>query len=181
MRTVTYSMSMSLDGYVNRPDGSFDFSVPDEELHRFHNDRVREQTVQLCGRRVYELMRYWETDDDTWGPVERDFAEIWRAQPKIVASSTLSAADLGPNARLASGTPGDEVRAIEDGAVGVGGATLAAALAAEDLIDDYCVFLCPVLLGAGTPYFAPGVAQPALTLSEQRTFHGGVVHLRYRR
>jgi dihydrofolate reductase len=181
MRTVIHSMGMSLDGYVNGPDGSFDWSAPDEELHGFHNDRVRGQTVQLCGRRLYELMRYWETDDDSWGPVERDFAELWRALPKIVFSSTLTAADLGPDARLASASPADEVRAIEDGIVGVGGATLAAALAREDLIDEYSVFVHPVLVGGGTPYVAAGVPQTALTLVEQRTFAGGVVHLRYRR
>ena len=174
-------MSMSLDGYVNRPDGSFDWSVPDAELHQFHNDRVREQTVQLCGRRLYELMRYWDAEDETWGPVERDFAELWQALPKIVFSSSLGAADLGPNTRLATASVGDEVRAIGDGIVGVGGATLAAELAREDLIDEYCVFICPVLLGGGTPYFATGVAQTSLTLVDQRTFAGGVTHLRYRR
>lgn len=181
MRTVSYAMSMSLDGYVNRPDGSIDWSVPDEELHRFHNDRVREQSVEFCGRRLYELMRYWETEDSTWGSVERDFAAVWGALPKVVFSSTLTEADLGPNARLATAPVADEVRAIEDGIVGVGGATLAAALAREDLIDEYCVFLCPVLLGAGTPFFASGVAETPLTLVDQRAFAGGVTHLRYRR
>jgi len=181
MCTVSYSMSMSLDGYVNGPDGSIDWSVPDAELHQFHNDRVREQAVELCGRRLYELMRYWESDDPTWGPVERDFADVWRAVPKIVFSSTLTESDLGPNARLATAPVGDEVRAIGDGIVGVGGATLAAALAREDLIDEYCVFICPVLLGAGTPYFATGVQQTPLTLVDQRAFAGGVTHLRYLR
>jgi dihydrofolate reductase len=181
MRTVTYAMGMSLDGYVNSPDGSFEWSAPDEELHRFHNDRVREQTVQFCGRRLYELMRYWEADDATWGPVERDFAELWRTLPKIVFSSTLTPADLGPDARLATAAPADELRAIEDGLVGVGGATLAAALAREDLIDEYCVFIHPVLVGGGTPYFATAIRETPLTLVEQRAFAGGVTHLRYRR
>lgn len=181
MRTVTYSMSMSLDGYVNGPDGSFDWGAPDAELHQVHNDRVREHTVHLCGRRLYEVMRYWETDDETWGPVERDFAEVWRALPKVVFSRTLTDADLGPNARLATASVADEVRAIEDGDVGVGGATLAAELAREDLIDDYSVFVYPVLVGGGTPFFATGVAQTPLTLVERREFAGGVTHLRYRR
>lgn len=174
-------MSMSLDGYVNGPDGGFDWTAPDAELHQFHNDRVRQQDVEFCGRRLYELMRYWEDDDEDWGPVEREFAELWEALPKVVFSSTLTPADLGPNARLAQAPVSEELRAIGDGVVGVGGATLAAALAREDLIDEYHVFVCPVLLGGGTPYFASGVAQTALTLVEQRAFAGGVTHLRYQR
>lgn len=181
MRTVIYSMSMSLDGFVNGPDGAFDWSAPDAQLHQFHNDRVRTQTLQLCGRRVYELMRYWERDDEAWGPVEREFAELWRQLPKVVFSNTLAAADLGPDARLATAGAAEEVRAIADGTVGVGGATLAAALAREDLIDEYAVFVCPVLVGGGTPYFASGVAQTELTLVDQRAFRGGVMHMRYRR
>lgn len=181
MRTVIYSMSMSLDGYVNGPDGSFDWGAPDEELHQFHNDRVREQTRQLCGRNLYEVMRYWETKDESWGPIERDFAEVWNPLPKIVFSSTLGDADLGPNARLATGSVVDVVRAIDDGVIGVGGATLAAALAREDLIDEYHVFVCPVLVGGGTPYFARDVAQTSLELVEQRSFAGDVTHSRYRR
>lgn len=181
MRTVIFSMSMSLDGYVNGPDGAFDWSAPNAELHQFHNDRVREQDVQLCGRRLYEVMRYWDEPDEGWGPVEREFAELWQALPKVVFSSTLVAADLGPNARLARASVSEELRAIGEGVVGVGGATLAAALAHEDLIDEYHVFVCPVIVGGGTPYFASGVAQTALKLVEQRAFAGGVTHLRYQR
>src|SRR5260370_30021796 len=90
MRTVFYSMSMSLDGYVNGPDGSFDWGAPDEELHQFHNDRVRTQTRQVCGRNLYEIMRYWETPQDDWGPIEHDFAGVWNPLSKIVVSSTLT-------------------------------------------------------------------------------------------
>lgn len=178
---VSYAMSISLDGYVNAPDGTIDWSAPDAELHRFHNDRTREQSVQLCGRRLYEVMRYWEDEQDEWGPVERDFAEIWRKLPKVVFSRTLAAGDLGPNARLATGMVADEVRSLGDAHIGVGGATLAAELAREDLIDEYHVFIAPVLLGGGTPYFAAGVPQTRLTLVEQRSFAGGVTHLRLRR
>jgi dihydrofolate reductase len=181
MRTVIYSMSTSLDGYINGPDGAFDWAAPDAELHQFHNDRVREQDVELCGRRLYELMRYWDGHDEGWGPVEREFAELWQALPKVVFSSTLAAADLGPNARLARASVSEELRAMGEGEVGVGGATLAAALAHEDLIDEYHLFVCPVIVGGGTPFFAPGVAQTALKLVEQRAFAGGVTHLRYQR
>lgn len=181
MPTVIYSMSTSLDGYVNGPDGAFDWTAPDAELHQFHNDRVREQVVELCGRRLYEIMRYWERDDEGWGPVEREFAELWHALPKVVFSSTLAAADLGPNARLAEGSVSEELRAIGDGVAGIGGATLAAAFAQEGLIDEYHMFVCPVIVGGGTPFFAPGVAQTALKLVERRAFAGGVTHLRYAR
>jgi dihydrofolate reductase len=181
MRTVIYSMSMSLDGYVNGPDGSFDWGAPDEQLHQFHNDRVRTQTHQICGRNLYEIMRYWETPQDDWGPIEHDFAGVWNPLSKIVVSSTLTDADLGPNARLATASVADEVRAITEGVVGVGGATLASALAREDLIDEYSVFVYPVLVGGGTPFFATDVAQTSLTLVGHRQFAGGVTHLHYRR
>jgi dihydrofolate reductase len=181
MGRVIYSMSMSLDGYVNGPDGTFDWGAPDAELHQFHNDRVREQDVQLCGRRLNEVMRYWDEPDEEWGPVERDFAALWQALPKVVFSSTLAAADLGPNARLARASVSEELQAIGEGVVGVGGATLAAALAHEDLIDEYHVFVYPVIVGGGTPYFASGVEQTALKLVEHRAFAGGVTHLRYER
>lgn len=181
MPEVIFSMSSSLDGYVCDADGSFDWGAPDAELHQFHNDRVRTQTHQFCGRRLYEIMRYWETPDASWGPVERDFAEVWDRVPKIVFSRTLAAGDLGPNARLAAATAAEELWAIEEGVVGVGGATLAAELAREDLIDEYSMFLYPVLVGGGTPFFAPGIGQTALELVEQRGFAGGVTHLRYRR
>ncbi|MGD9570250.1 MAG: dihydrofolate reductase family protein [Thermoleophilia bacterium] len=181
MRTVIFSMAMSLDGYVNGPDGSFDWGAPDEELHQFHNDRVREQDVQLSGRRLHEVMRYWDAEDEGRGPVERDFAEVWRALPKVVFASAPPPGGLGPNARMATASVADEVRAIEDGVVGVGGATLAAALAREDLIDEYHPFIYPVIVGGGTPFFAPGVPQTALELAGRREFAGGVTHLRFRR
>lgn len=180
MRTVIFSMSMSLDGYINGPDGSFDWGAPDEELHQFHNDRVREQTHQLCGRNLYEIMRYWENPADDWGPVEHDFADVWKPMPKTVFSTTLTQADLGPDARLATGSVADEVGVL-DGVVGVGGATLAHALALENLIDVYDIFICPVLVGGGIPYFAPDVGFTKLELAGQRSFAGGVTHLRYER
>src|SRR4051794_41842693 len=77
-------MGMSIDGFVTGPDGEIDWSVPDEELHSFHNDRVREQSAQLCGRQLYEAMLYWETadQDPDAGPIEHDFAQVWRARPE---------------------------------------------------------------------------------------------------
>ena len=116
MRKLIYSMgSISLDGFVAGPDGDFGWSAPDEELHQFHNDRVRTQAAQLLGRKLYETMVYWETahEDPDAGPVQLEFAELWQALPKIVFSSTLTSV-VGENARLASGSVADEVRALKE-------------------------------------------------------------------
>lgn len=181
MRTVVHSMTASVDGYVTDPDGGIDWSEPDPELHQFHNDRARGMTAQLCGSRLYDVMRYWDDEHPEWDDVARDFAEVWAAIPKIVFSSTLSAADLGPNARLATGGVVEEVLAIPDGRVGVGGPTLARELTAHGLIDEYHLFIAPVILGGGTPYVMPGAPFTPLRLVDQRVFAGGVTHLHLRR
>src|SRR3954451_987157 len=98
MRKLIFSMGTSLDGFIAGPDGDIGWGAPDAELHQFHNDRVREVGVQLCGRRLYEVMLYWETPDPTWGDIEREFAEIWQAIPKLVFSRTLE--EVQGNARL---------------------------------------------------------------------------------
>ena len=183
MATVLYSMSVSLDGYIAGPGGEIDWSAPDEELHRFHNERVRELGAIVCGRRLYEVMTYWDaTGEDAFGSdVEREFAGIWKRLPKIVASRTLDA--VGPNARLVR-DGGEEVarlRAQPGPDVEVGGAGLASTLIAHDLVDEYRLFVCPVLLGGGTPLFPRRDGCLDLELLETRTFASRVVHARYRR
>src|SRR4051794_31688166 len=91
MRKVIYSMGVSLDGFIAGPDGEIDWSAPDEELHRFHNQEAREIGVHFCGRRLYETMVYWEPADEnpSAGEVELEFAQIWQAMPKVVFSKTL--------------------------------------------------------------------------------------------
>src|SRR3978361_586419 len=91
MNNVIFSMGVSLDGYIAGPGGEVERAAPDAELHQFHNDRVREVAAQLCGRRLYETMVYWERPDDSWGATEREFAGIWQKLPKVVFSSTLDA------------------------------------------------------------------------------------------
>jgi dihydrofolate reductase len=184
MRSVTYSMGVSLDGYIAGPDGGFDWSMPDEELFRFVTDEVREVGVQLLGRRLYETMLYWETagQDRSLAESEREWAAIWNPLPKVVFSTTLSA--VQGNARLASGSLAEEIERLRsepgEGDVAIGGATLAAEAAALGLIDEYRARVYPVLVGGGMPFFPQRERRVGLELAETRTFSSGVVYLRYR-
>jgi len=141
MRSVTYSMSVSLDGYIVGPDGDFDWTMPDEEVFRFWIDEIREVGVHLLGRRLYETMLYWETADQnpSLDDAEREWAALWKPLPKVVFSTTLSA--VRGNARLASGGLAEEIERLraEPGAgdIAIGGATLAVKAAALGLIDEY--------------------------------------------
>jgi len=176
---LIYSMTASLDGFVAGPHGEIDWSAPDDELHRFHNARVRGLAVQLIGRRLYETMLPWETTDD-WssGPVQAEFASIWRDTPKIVFSTTLDRVD--GNATLASEGPAETLAGLS-GDIGVGGATLAASFIEKGLVDEFDLFVSPVVLGAGTRFFPPLDERLELELVETQTFNGGIVYLRYRR
>jgi dihydrofolate reductase len=184
MRSVTYSMAVSLDGYVVGPDGSPDWAEPDEEVFRLATDEVREVGVHLLGRRLYETMLYWETADQNpsldFSTLE--FAAIWRALPKVVFSTTLSEAQ--GNARLASGGLTQEIERLRaeagEGDIAIGGATLAAEAAALGLIDEYRARVYPVLLGGGIPFFPQRERRVDLDLIETRTFSSRVVYLRYR-
>jgi dihydrofolate reductase len=179
---VIYSFTTSLDGYIAGPEGEIDWSTPDDELHRFHNEQVREVDIHLCGRRLYETMSYWDTAHDDWGDVQREFAGIWRALPKVVFSSTLK--DVGPNARLADRDLAAEIAELRrqpDLTIAVGGAMLGSAAAQLDLIDEYRVFVAPVLLGSGTPYVSGPHARLDLELRESRTLGSLVVYLRCER
>lgn len=182
MRKLIYSMTMSLDGYIAGPGGNIDWSAPDEELHRFHNDQVRELGVHLLGRRLYETMVYWETadQDPSASEVTVDFARIWQALPKVVFSKTLDRVE--GNTRLASAGVVEEVARLKEepgGDLAVGGAGLASELIERNLIDDYHVFICPILLGGGTPFFPAMERRIELELLETRTFAGGVEYLHY--
>ena len=182
MGDVIYSMTVSLDGYVADRDGAIDWSEPDEELHRFHNDRVRGQGAEILGRRLYEEMRFWHTPaalED--GEVMRDFAEVWRSLDKVVFSRTLDRVE-GENVRLATRGLAEEIAALKDevdGDIGIGGPTLAAAAIEAGLVDDFQLFVAPVVLGGGTPYFPPLTDRIGLELVETRAF-ARVTYLRYR-
>lgn len=184
MRSVVYLMNLSLDGYVEGPDGTFAWSRPDEEVHRFHNEQARAMGGFLYGRRIYELMKWWETaDEDPAAPdVVLEFARIWKEKPKVVFSTTLHA--VGANARLVRGDVGAEVEALKrqpGGDLAVSGPGLATSLARLDLIDEYRLVLSPILVGGGKSYF-PALEHPvALRLVETRAFGSGAVYLRYAR
>lgn len=180
---VIYSMTVSLDGFINGPDGEIDWSAPSEELFAFHTDRVRELGAHLCGRRLYETMLYWETADQD--PAASDlfleFARIWQQLPKIVVSNSLERVE--GNARLVRGDPASELARLkaESGRdIEVGGAGLAAGLISAGLVDECRLFVTPVLLGRGTPFFPPLDSRQQFELAETRTF-GETVYLRYAR
>lgn len=184
MRSVTYSMGVSLDGYIVGPDGDFDWTGPDEEVFRFWIDEIRQVGVHLLGRRLYETMLYWETadQDPTLDESDREWTALWKPLPKVVFSTTLSA--VQGNARLASGGVAEEIERLRaepgEGDIAIGGATLAAEAAASGLIDGYQLMVYPVLVGGGIPFFPQRERRVDLELVETRTFSSKVVYLRYR-
>jgi dihydrofolate reductase len=184
LRKLIYSMTMSLDGFIAGPGGDIGWSAPDEELHRFHNEQVRELGAHLLGRRLYEVMVYWETadEDPEAGEVALEFARIWQELPKIVFSRTLETVE--GNTRLATGDLAQEVARLKQEAgkdLAIGGAGLAASAIELGLVDEFRIFISPVVLGAGTPFFPPLDEQLDLELVETRTFPSRVVYARYRR
>ena len=184
MRKLIYSMTVSLDGYIAGPNGEIDWGAPDEELHRFHNEQTRELGAHLLGRRLYEVMVYWETADEEPSAPDYtlEFARIWKDLPKIVFSTTLEKVE--GNARLVRDGVAEEVARLKEQPgkdVAVGGAGLASTLTKAGLIDEYRLFVNPVVLGSGTPYFPPLDERINLELVETRRFGSRVVYVRYQR
>ena len=180
---LTYSMSVSVDGFIADRSGAFDWSVPDEELFRFHLAEVGKLGAILCGRKLYQTMLAWETDpslrDDELGAA---FAEVWSALPKIVFSRTLDS--VQGNARLAEKSVAEEVAATLAATgkdVEIGGAGLASAAIELDLVDELRMFRNPVIVGGGTPFLPPVAENVPLDLVETRTFGSRVIYERYRR
>lgn len=177
-------MGVSLDGFIAGPNGDISWTAPSEELHRFHNRQAEAVDLHLCGRRLYETMLFWETCEEQAevSAVELEFAPIWRAMPKLVFSRTLTGVE-GSNTELATGEVVDTVRKLKtehDGQIAVGGAGLAAELIRAGLVDEYRLFVSPVILGAGTPFF-PSLDEPiGLELVEARDFGSRVAYLRCR-
>ncbi|MCT4352069.1 dihydrofolate reductase family protein [Streptomyces sp. Je 1-79] len=184
MRSVTYSMGVSLDGYIVGPDGNFDWTTPDEDVFRFWIDEIRQVGVHLLGRRLYETMLYWETadEDPTLDDAAREWTALWKPLPKVVFSTTLS--EVQGNARLASGSVAEEIERLRaapgEGDIAIGGATLAAEAAEAGLIDEYQAIVHPVLVGGGIPFFPRRERRVDLELVETRTFSSKFIYLRYR-
>lgn len=184
MRKLIYSMGVSLDGFIAGPDGEIDWAAPDDELHRFHNQQAREVGTELYGRRLYEAMLPWDTADERPSASEPglEFARIWKETPKIVFSRSLQRVE--GSARLATGDAAEELARLKEQPgkdLAVGGAGLASTFVKLDLIDEYRLFISPVVLGAGTPYLPALDGRIDLELIETRTFGSRVVYVRYRR
>jgi dihydrofolate reductase len=182
-RQVVYVMSVSLDGYMEGPNREIDWHHVDDELHRHFNEELAPAGAFLDGRVTYQLMAdFWPTadEDPAASDVTKDFARIWRDMPKIVYSRTLERADW--NTTIVREIDPDEVRELKAQAGGdliVGGANVAAVFRAHDLIDEYRVYIHPVLIGRGKPMFQPYDGRAELRLAESHGFGNGVVLLRY--
>lgn len=176
-------MSVSLDGYLEGPDADISWHQVDDELMAHMNEWLGAAGGFLEGRVTYQLMDdYWPTADQApdVAPLTAEFARIWRDMPKVVYSRTLAHADWATT--IAREVDPDEVRALRDQASGdlvVGGADLAAEFRRHDLIDEYRIYVHPVVIGRGKPLFPVGTEPFNLRLAETRTFGNGVVLLRY--
>ena len=173
MAKLVFGMNQSLDGYVDHM--AF---APSPALFRHFVEQAQGQAGSVYGRRMYEVMRYWDDDHDDWGEEERAFAKAWRNQPKWVVSRSLTS--VGPNATLVGKDLEGAIRALKaerDGEIEVAGPNLAHSLTELDLIDEYRIYLHPVVLGRGKPYF--GGPRPPLRLMTHDRIGEDVIRLAY--
>jgi dihydrofolate reductase len=183
MAKLIYSAITSLDGYVADEDGNFDWAAPDEEVHSFINDLERPVGTYLYGRRIYETMVYWETAHTLpdQPPVVEDFAEIWQAADKIVYSKTLEAVSSA-RTRIEREFDPEAIRQMKESAgrdISVGGPDLAAQAIEAGLVDEYHLFLTPIMVGGGKQSL-PDNVRMKLELLDERRFGNRMVHLHYR-
>jgi dihydrofolate reductase len=183
MAKLIYSAITSLDGYVADEAGNFDWAEPDEEVHAFVNDLTRPVGTYLLGRRMYEVMVFWETAHTLpdLPPFTRDFAGIWQAADKIVYSTTLETISSA-RTRIERHFDAAAVRRLKASVeqdLTVGGPDLAAQAIRAGLVDEYHLFLSPIVVGGGTPSLPDGV-RVRLDLQDERRFGNGTIYLRYR-
>jgi dihydrofolate reductase len=182
MAKLIYSAITSLDGYIADEDGNFDWAAPDEEVHRFVNDLERPVGTYLYGRRMYEVMVAWETAHTLADqrPVMQDFAQLWQAADKIVYSKTLETPSSA-RTRIEPDFDPAAVRQLKTQAerdISVGGPDLAAQAIKAGLVDEFHLFLVPIVVGGGNQAL-PDHVRLKLELLDERRFGNGVVHLRY--
>jgi dihydrofolate reductase len=182
MASLIYSAIASLDGYIEDEDGKFDWAKPDEEVHSFINDLERPVGTHLLGRRMYEVLAYWDDPPalDEQPSFVQEFAEIWQAADKVVYSRTLEAAQTG-RTRIEREFDPEAVRRLKsksDRDVAIGGPDLAAQAIRAGLVDDYQMFVVPVVVGAGKPAL-PRDVRIELELLDERRFRNGTVFLHY--
>ncbi len=186
MGTLSYTATMSLDGYVADTTGDFQWAAPDAEVFDAHLERMERISTEVLGRRTYELMTYWEAEpvDEVWSDAEREFARRWRAIDRVVASSTLAPAALGPgSARIVPHLDGDELQRIvmeASGEVEIFGPTVASDAIRAGLVEDFRFFIVPRVVGGGLRAL-PDAADLRLVLVERRDFANGTTLLHYRK
>jgi dihydrofolate reductase len=167
MGKLVFGMMQSLDGYVADADGGLTMPRPGDRLHQHFNDVVRGSGAIIYGRRMYEVMRYWDADQPGWDDIARDFAAAWRETPKWVVSRTLNS--VGPNATLVREDVGALARSLKqsvDGDIDVAGPEIAGSLTALGLLDEYRLYFRPFVLGGGKPYFS-GPRPPLRVISAE--------------
>lgn len=182
MGKLIYSMMVSLDGYMEDADGGFDWGIPDDECHAFINANLAPIGTYLYGRRIYEVMSFWEPSlmPPNMPPVALEFAEIWRAADKVVFSSTLER-PVGERTTILRSFEADAVRRLKEGSdrdLTIEGPTLAAHAIKAGLVDEFQLFVVPVILGGGRKFFPDGV-RAELKLLDSRAFPSGIIFQRY--
>lgn len=184
MGSLSYTATVSIDGYAADARGDFQWTAPGDEVFRFHVERMAAVSTEVLGRRTFELMRYWETEpeDGSWGPDEHEFARRWRDLDLVVASATLAPEDIArPRARLVrhlSLVDLERIAREAPGEVEVFGPTTAAEAIRADIVSDYRLFTVPMIVGGGLRAI-PDDARLELRLVEQRILDGGTVYAHY--
>lgn len=181
MRKILYGLNVSLDGFYEDINGKIDFTVPDDEVFRHFIELEKEVEVHLYGRKLYETMSYWKTDRN-FDPAEREYAEVWNQKPNVVFSRTLKT--VPPNDRLVRDNIAEEVNELKKGPgkyMAVGGGEIASTLIKLGLIDEYRVYLRPIVLGKGKAMFQSLTQHLSLKFIDSKVFGSGVVLLRYQK